>query len=59
MLNVKVIDNIKTKLFPLGNFFVRTIPDYLTKKKKLSIFVYNLAEFDFIQRKVIDNICPI
>ena len=34
MLNVKVIDNIKTKLFPIGHFFVRSIPDELNKRKQ-------------------------
>ena len=33
MLNAKVIDNIKTKLFPIGYFFVRSIPDELNPKK--------------------------
>ena len=34
MLNVKVIDNIKTKLFPIKHFFVQSIPDELNKKKR-------------------------
>ena len=32
MLNVKVKDNIKNKLFPIGHFFVRSIPDELNPK---------------------------
>ena len=55
MLSVKVIDNIKIKLFPIGHFFVQSIPDqvntkkrYLTRKytsyRRLSL-IY-LTEFD-------------
>ena len=33
MLNVKVIDNIRTKLFPLEHFFLQPIPDELNPKK--------------------------
>ena len=29
MLNVKVIDNIKTKLYPIKHFFVQSTPDEL------------------------------
>ena len=32
MLNVKVIDNIKKKRFPIGLFFVRSIPGELNPK---------------------------
>ena len=34
MLNVKVIDNIETKLFPIGHFFVQSIPDEINTKKR-------------------------
>ena len=34
MLNVKVIDNIKTKLFSLKHFFVQLIPGELNPKKR-------------------------
>ena len=33
MLNVKFIDNIKTKLFPIQHSFVQSTPDKLNPKK--------------------------
>ena len=32
MLNMKVIDNIKTKLFSIKHFFVQSIPEELNPK---------------------------
>ena len=34
MLNVKVIDNIKTKLFSIKHFVVESIPVKLNKQKE-------------------------